>query len=129
MLVIKASTLPLTAAYPDAESSVIEDERLNDLFLGSWECEKISTLQETQPADLALLQSSNFILQLTERDGKGHFWYLADLMCQISIAKEPDHQVHIGRVLAVKASTLPIVAGHNRFLKGKMISGAAAVIV
>lgn len=58
-------------AYPDAESNVIEDDRLNDLFLGTWECEKISTLQETQPEDLALLQSSNSILQLTERNGKG----------------------------------------------------------
>lgn len=60
-------------AYPELESSVIETSDLNDLFLGYWEGEKISTLQETEAQDLALLQSSNSILQLTPRDGEGEY--------------------------------------------------------
>lgn len=60
-------------AYPALESSVVETSDLNDLFLGYWEGEKISVLQETAAADLALLQSSNSILQLTPREGEGEY--------------------------------------------------------
>lgn len=67
------SRAALAIAYPELQDSVVETDELNDLFLGYWEAEKISLLQESDPEDLALLQSSNDILNLTPRDGEGEY--------------------------------------------------------
>lgn len=58
-------------AYPDLDSIVVEDDRLNELFLGYWEAEKISNLEGNEAEDYALLKSSNGILTFKARDGGG----------------------------------------------------------
>ncbi|MFT3876037.1 MAG: histidine phosphatase family protein [Propioniciclava sp.] len=64
-------------AYPDQAKDAVEDARLNELFLGYWEGEKIATLQNSAAADLALLRSPDGILRLTPREGEGEYPMLA----------------------------------------------------
>lgn len=61
----------LQYAYPDMEAITVEDDNLNELFLGYWEAERVANLQANEAGDYAKLKSSNDILTLTARDGGG----------------------------------------------------------
>lgn len=61
----------LQYAYPDMGAITVEDDNLNELFLGYWEAERVENLQANEAEDYAKLISSNQILTLAARDGGG----------------------------------------------------------